>query len=496
MASIKRRTTANGTRFDVRWRATPESKEQWKTFPTLEAAKSYRANIEADMARGTVFDPRAGRKLFRAYAEDWLDGRRLGQMTRDTYADVLTRHVYPTFGDLPLNKITPELVRRWNRPLADRIPSTAAKAYRTMKAILATAVEDQLISRNPCSIRGAGQDPTTDRTFVPADVVFALADAAHPRLTAMILVAGFGGLRYGELRAIRIRHYDRLRGSVTIEEAIDKRGRRKDPKTAASRREVALPRFVLDVLDQHLLRFVGGDPAGPLFPGEAGGVISDGWFKKHWTAAREEVGVTNVRFHDLRHTAGTLATQNGATLKEVMSRLGHSTTAAAIRYQRAADERDREVANRLDDVFGARVLEVPSRHPLAPPARYPRDESEPSQGFPEEESPETALFRAFREYPQRDSNPCRHLERVVSWATRRWGPGRRSRWAPPDLQMCLSSERRTRTPNNWTRTSCVANYTISEGWSRPVAECAPKSIESVARASSASEPVTASRTDR
>ena len=410
MASIKRRTTAKGVRFDVRWRPTPESKEQWKTFPTLEAAKSYRANIEADMARGTVFDPRGGRKLFRAYADDWLEGRRLGPMTRDTYIDLLTRHVYPTFGELPLNKITPELVRQWNRPLADRVPSTAAKAYRTLKAILATAVEDQLIPRNPCAIRGAGQDPITDRTFVPADIVFALADRAHPRLTTMILVAGFGGLRYGELRAIRIRHYDRLRGSVTVEEAIDKRGRRKDPKTAASRREVALPRFVLDVLDEHLLRFVGGDPDGPLFPGEAGGVISDGWFKKHWTEVRQEVGLPGVRFHDLRHTAGTLATQHGATLKEVMSRLGHTTTAAAIRYQRAADERDRQVANRLDDVFGNRALEAPPESRLAAPARYPRDEIGPAQGFPEAESPQTPLFRAFREYPQRDSNPCRHLE--------------------------------------------------------------------------------------
>ena len=217
-------------------------------------------------------------------------------------------------------------------------------------------------------------------------------------------------------------------------------------------------------------------------------MISEGWFKKKWTAARKEVGVPTVRFHDLRHTAGTLATQHGATLKEVMSRLGHSTTAAAIRYQRAADERDQQVANRLDEAFGGARL--------AAPARYPRDGLALVQGIPDEEPSKTPLFRAFREYPQRDSNPCRHLERVVSWATRRWGPGRRSRWAPPDLQMCLSSERRTRTPNNWTRTSCVANYTISEGWSRPVAECAPKSIESVARASSASEPVTASRTDR
>lgn len=131
-------------------------------------------------------------------------------------------------------------------------------------------------------------------------------------------------------------------------------------------------------------------------------MISEGWFKKKWTAARKEVGVPTVRFHDLRHTAGTLATQHGATLKEVMSRLGHSTTAAAIRYQRAADERDQQVANRLDEAFGGARL--------AAPARYPRDGLALVQGIPDEEPSKTPLFRAFREYPQRDSNPCRHLE--------------------------------------------------------------------------------------
>lgn len=273
-------------------------------------------------------------------------------MTRETYADTLQRYIYPTFGHLALNRITPELVRKWNRPLADRVPSTAAKAYRILKAILATAVEDQIIPRNPCAIRGAGQDPITDRQFVPAEVVFTLAGAADERLQAMILVAGFGGLRYGELRALRLRHYNRLQGTLTVEEAIDKRGRRKDPKTAASRRVVTLPRFVLDALDGHIALFAGGDPNGPLFPGVEGGVMSEGWFKKNWAKTRSQVGVKTVRFHDLRHTAGTLATQNGATLKEVMSRLGHSTAAAAIRYQRAADDRDREVADRLDEVFG------------------------------------------------------------------------------------------------------------------------------------------------
>lgn len=109
---------------------------------------------------------------------------------------------------------------------------------------------------------------------------------------------------------------------------------------------------MLDALDAHIMQFAGDDPSEPLFPGVEGSVMSDGWSKKHWAKTRSRVGVKTVRFHDLRHTAGTIATQNGATLKEVMSRLGHSTTAAAIRCQRAADDRDREVADRLDEVFG------------------------------------------------------------------------------------------------------------------------------------------------
>ena len=371
MASIHKRKTPGGlTRFDVRWRPTPDAAERSKTFPTLETAKSYRGQLEAEQARGITFDPRAGKKLFRSYAEEWLSNRRLGIMTKETYADILERHIYPQFGKLAINRITPERVRSWNQTLAARVAATAAKAYRILKAILATAVNDQLIGRNPCTVRGAGQDPVSDRAFVPAEVVFELSVEAHPRLRTMILVAGFGGLRYGELRALRRRHYDASKGTVTIEEAIDKRGRRKDPKTFASRRTVALPRFVLDALDDHVETYVDGSPDSPLFPGEAGGVMSDGWFKKTWTAARKSVGVPTVRFHDLRHTAGTLATQHGATMKEVMSRLGHSTTAAAIRYQRAADSRDQDVADRLDEAFGNPTSE--------PVAGYSRDE--PDEG--------------------------------------------------------------------------------------------------------------------
>jgi integrase len=414
MASIKRRTTNTGSaRYDVRWRPSPSDGERCRTFPTLEAARAFRAQIDAEMARGLVFDPRAGRILFRHFAEEWLEARGLSDMTRETYIDALARHIYPTFGDVAVNKITPSAVRRWHRPLADRVPATAAKCYRIFRAILATAVEDQLIARNPCSIRGAGQDPEVVHKFVPAETVLELSRAAHPLLAPMILLAGFGGLRYGELRALRVRHYDDKSGAVAVEEAIDKRSRRKGPKTRAGRRTVHLPHFVVDALDEHLATLESVEADSPLLPGPAGGVMSDGWHKREWGVARRRVGVPQVRFHDLRHTAGTLVAQQGATLREVMSRLGHSTTAAAIRYQRAAETRDQELADRLDrlvvDLSERRAARGAQINP-ATRAGWPRDERQ--------DHPLVLPFEASEQgtskHPQRDSNPCRHLERVVS----------------------------------------------------------------------------------
>jgi integrase len=59
-------------------------------------------------------------------------------------------------------------------------------------------------------------------------------------------------------------------------------------------------------------------------------------------------GLSDVRFHDLRHTAGTLAAQSGATPKELMARLGHSSARAALIYQHATDERDAQIADALE----------------------------------------------------------------------------------------------------------------------------------------------------
>ena len=69
-----------------------------------------------------------------------------------------------------------------------------------------------------------------------------------------------------------------------------------------------------------------------------------------WLPATMAAGLPGLRFHDLRHTAGTLAARTGATTKELMARLGHASPRASLIYQHAAEDRDRRIADGLDQM--------------------------------------------------------------------------------------------------------------------------------------------------
>ena len=96
-------------------------------------------------------------------------------------------------------------VRRWRKGLLDNGVSavTAAKAYRLLKAVMNTAVDDGLIRRNPCRIKGAGQEKSPERASLTIAQLYALADAIDQRYRAFVLLATFGSLRWGELAALR-----------------------------------------------------------------------------------------------------------------------------------------------------------------------------------------------------------------------------------------------------------------------------------------------------
>jgi integrase len=125
------------------------------------------------------------------------------------------------------------------------------------------------------------------------------------------------------------------------------------PKTEAGTRSVHLPAMVNSAMKDHIEFYGPSHPMGLLFKGPLAEGLRRSTFYKEWDKARRAVDHPELHFHDLRHAAGTLAAQTGATLREIMARLGHASPVAAQRYQHAAERRDQVIADALDLVLEA-----------------------------------------------------------------------------------------------------------------------------------------------
>jgi integrase len=148
--------------------------------------------------------------------------------------------------------------------------STQAKAYRLLFRILGTAVEGGYLARNPCRIRGAAAEPAPEMRFTTVAEVAALADAIRPRFRALVLVAAYTGLRWGELAGLRVKRVDLLhRRIIVAEQLLEVRGRLAfgPTKTGAGLRTVTLPTVAAEALAEHLgVSNAGERLCGPPFP--------------------------------------------------------------------------------------------------------------------------------------------------------------------------------------------------------------------------------------
>ncbi len=332
------------------------------TFPTKGDAGRWLASVETDRTRGLWLDPRAGRLRLEDYAKDWLKSRvRLAPRTQEIYEAQLRLHILPSLaegvpplGKVALADITPELIRLWYATLtAQRSPSVAAKAYTRLRQILRQAVNDDRIGKNPCRIDQGGVERSPEQRFVSLPELYAIADVVPDRYRALILTAGLAGLRQGELLALRRSDLNLDSASLSVRrkrlrlasgEVIEG-----DPKSEAGRRTVSLPQLLVAELRAHVLQFAQPGATGYVFVGSTGLPLERSNVRSRiWVPATDQVGLAGLRFHDLRHTAGTLAARTGATTKELMARFGHSSPRAAMIYQHAAADRDRLIAERLD----------------------------------------------------------------------------------------------------------------------------------------------------
>ncbi len=324
------------------------------TFSTYGDADTWLSGVRADIARDKWVSP-ATRKAttvptLTEYATTWLADRALKPRTAAHYRQLLDAHVLPALGDHPVNAITPIVVRTWHARL-DTGPTAKAHAYSLLKTILGTAVTDDVLPANPCRVRGAGQSQRVVQVK-PAtlDELAALVAALPDRYRALVLLAAWCGLRFGELAALTRADLDKQNGVVHIRRAVVRVGGATvvgSPKSAAGVRDVVIPPHLLPLLVEHVKTHAAFGRDGLLFPSAGGDHLNPSALSTVFYPAREAAGRPDLRFHDLRHTGAVLAAQTGATLAELMGRLGHSTAQAALRYQHASADRDRVVAERL-----------------------------------------------------------------------------------------------------------------------------------------------------
>lgn len=350
------------------------------TFDNLTDARAWLAARQTEISTGKWQPPAlvaaalAERsQTLATYAEVWLASRtnskgdHLRPRTVEEYRRLL-RSPDPTKSEdkggplaelLPLvvGSITPARVREWrSAQLATGRKTQASRAYGLLSAIMTTAVHDGICDANPCSIRGGQSTHTGRKVLPPSDAELdRLLATITPRYRALVVAAAVGGLRYGEATALRAKDVTVERddtGAVTavrlnVERAVTRTSEGMvagGTKSEAGVRRVGIFGPDADTLAEHVRGLIGDALLWPAKDGVS--YLSQSAFWKHWNAARTAAGRADMPFHALRHYAGTRYAQAGATPRETMARLGHSSLGAAMRYQHAGN-RDDELAARM-----------------------------------------------------------------------------------------------------------------------------------------------------
>jgi integrase len=322
------------------------------TFDRKTDASKWLALTEAELLGGGWTDPDAGRVPFLVYATAWIDERPgLRPKTIQLYRYLLRAHLQDTFGAATLAGIIEADVRRWRADLlsAGVTPVTAAKAYRLLKSILATAVDDGLIRRNPCRVKGASVEKSPERPVLTIGQVYALADAIGPRYRALVLLACFCGLRWGELAGLQRTDIDCDHKTVRIARQLCEVAGRQPflapPKSDAGKRTVSMPSLIVADVSAHLETFTQPEADALVFTSPHGMPLRHANFRRRvWRSALAAIGL-NIHLHDLRHTGNQLVAEAGANPRELMERMGHSTSRAALIYLHSTSARQHHLAD-------------------------------------------------------------------------------------------------------------------------------------------------------
>jgi len=313
---------------------------------------------DALTARDSGLQPAPARETADHYLTTWAAGVRASvrPRTADSYEQIVRDHLAPAFARVPLTRLTPQLIQRTYRDLADRglSPKTVGNCHAALHKALSQAARWRLVPANVADLVDPPRVPQHQmKALSPDDARQVLATAADDPLEALWRLAITCGLRLGELLALRWSEVDLDSGTLSVIASLE---RWEDgvavvaePKTARSRRQVQLGSAIADALQRHRSAHPG---IGYVFTRSDGRPLSRSILDKAWTRLNGRAGVPRVRFHDLRHTAATLLLGRGVHPKIVSEMLGHSTVAITLDlYSHVTPTMQREAAAAMDELL-------------------------------------------------------------------------------------------------------------------------------------------------
>lgn len=292
-------------------------------------------------ARRTDYGP-----LFRAFADDWLDtcveGTSLSDAEKESAKSVVTNHLAPAFGNLPVPEVDARRVDRYKAEKRKQkhqygvgyAAKTINNHLSVLHRIMEKAIEYGHVDKNPVTRRSwmkaeSSEEPRPWWTPDEEAVAFATLDAwkqTDPGARLTLLTQLVTGIRFSELRALRKEDLDLQVPGIHIRRSMVRKsiGPTKNKKA----RFQVIPRALADELHEHMLRVAGQ----LLFPGRNGGPLSNNVLNRLFAKLCTEAGVRTITSHGARHTAGSSYAYLGASHKGIATLLGHANMASTERY--------------------------------------------------------------------------------------------------------------------------------------------------------------------
>ena len=351
MATIEPYETKAGRRYRVRYRTPDRRQTDKRGFKTKRDAEAFAATVEVQKLTGSYIPPSAGRVTFGEIAEQWMAAKvNLSASTAARYRSALDVHILPTFGRVPVARITRKHLREWISTMtATSSAATVRKNVSVVSQILDQAVKDSRIVTSPATGLDLPRIHHEERRYLTAEQVSQLAKAAGEN-ALFVYVLAYCGLRFGEAAALTVsdvnfeRRRMRIHRSVTV---VDSRIVVSGTKSNQAR-DVPVPGFLLAMLHD---RLKGMSEDALVFPASRGGYLrANNVRRRWWDKAVKASGVPEgLTPHELRHTAASLAITAGANIKTLQRMLGHASAALTLdRYGHLFDDDLGMVAESLD----------------------------------------------------------------------------------------------------------------------------------------------------